>query len=66
MGTLYYEATNVNATPPLTAQIGLVTRHQYGISALIPQKSIRKKTRGIVKCWVFSEAAFDLNKFLTC
>ena len=40
-----------------TTQIWVVTRHQYGISALIPQKSLRRETSGgIPKCCLFSSA----------
>ena len=44
-----------------TAQIWIVTRHQYGISALVSQTSFRGKTSdGLAKCWLFSQA----SKFL--
>ena len=34
-----------------------VTRHQYGISTLVPQTSFGGKTSGsIAKCWLFSQA----------
>ena len=41
-----------------TNQIWLVTRHQYGISALVPQTSFRWETSGIgfTKCRLFSQA----------
>ena len=38
-----------------TTQIWVVTRHQYGISALVPQTSFRRETSGYVaKCRLFS------------
>ena len=41
-----------------TTQIWVVTRHQYGISALISQTSFREETSvGVVKCRLFSQAA---------
>ena len=37
-----------------TSQIWLVIRHQYGISALVPQASFRGETGGgVTKCWLF-------------
>ena len=34
-----------------------LTRHQYGISALVSQKSFGRETSGSVnKCWLFSQA----------
>ena len=40
-----------------TTQIWVVTRHQYGISALVPQTSFGGETNGCVaKCRLFSEA----------
>ena len=42
-------------------QIWVVTRHQYGISVLVSQTSLREETSGgIVICRLFSHA----NKFL--
>ena len=43
-----------------TMQIWVVTRHRYGISALVSQEtSFGGKTRGIVaKCLLFSQATF--------
>ena len=36
---------------------GAVTRHQYGISALVSQTSFCRETcGGIAKCWLFSQA----------
>ena len=44
-----------------TTQIWVVTRHQYGISVLVSQTSLREETSGgIVICRLFSHA----NKFL--
>ena len=45
--------------PPIrsTTQIWVVTRHQYGISALVPQTSFRGETSGGgAKCRLFSRA----------
>ena len=40
-----------------TTQIWVVTRDQYGISALVPQTSFRGKTSGgVTKCRLFSQA----------
>ena len=41
-----------------TTQIGVVTRHQYGISALVPQTSFPRgeTTDGVAKYWPFSQA----------
>ena len=40
-----------------TTQIWVVTRHQYGISALVSQTSFGGETRGsVAKCWLFSQA----------
>ena len=45
-----------------TAQIWIVTRHQYGISALVPQTSFRRETRdGVAKCRPFSQASTRLH-----
>ena len=38
----------------VTAKASTVTRHQYGISALFPQRSFRGETK--VKCRLFSQA----------
>ena len=44
-----------------TAQIWVVTRHQYGISALVSQTSFRGETSGsVAKCRLFSQT----NKML--
>ena len=41
-----------------TSQIWVVTRHQYGISALISQMSFGGETSGgIAKCWLFSQTS---------
>ena len=38
----------------------LVTRHQYGISALVSQKSFRGETSGgVAKCPLFAQATFS-------
>ena len=40
-----------------TAHIWVVTRHQYGISAVVAQTSFRGKTSGgVVQCRLFSRA----------
>ena len=40
-----------------TTQIWVVTRHQYGISALVSQTSFRGETSGsVAKCRLFSQA----------
>ena len=42
----------------VTSQIWIVSRHQYGISALISQTSFRGETSGsVVKCQLFSQAS---------
>ena len=42
-----------------TTQIWIVTRHQYGISALVPQTLFRGETSACVaKCQLFSQASF--------
>ena len=44
-----------NATRPIrsTTQVWVVTRHQYGISALVSQTSFRGETSGdVAKCWL--------------
>ena len=44
-----------------TIQIWVVTRHQYGISALVSQTSIGGKTSGsVAKCRLFSQATFHM------
>ena len=41
-----------------TTQFWVVTRHQYGISALVSQTSFGGKTSGsVAKCRVFSQAS---------
>ena len=43
-----------------TTQIWVVTRHQYGISALVSQTSFGGETSGsVTKCWLFSQASAD-------
>ena len=42
-----------------TTKIWVVTRHQYGISALVPQTLFRGETSGgIAKCQLFSQPCF--------
>ena len=39
-----------------TTQIWVVTRHQYGISALVSHTSFHGDTSGsVTKCWLFSQ-----------
>ena len=46
-----------------TTQIWVVTRHQYGISALVSQTSIREETSGgVAKCRLFRQASLMLFK----
>ena len=50
----------VNLLHPIrrTTQIRVVTRHQYGISALVSQTSFRRETSGgVANCRLFSQAA---------
>ena len=51
-----------------TAQIWVVTRHQYGISALVSQTSFGGETSGdVAKCRLFSQAkATDGRKGSCC
>ena len=47
-------------------QIGIVTRHQYGIFALVSQTSFREETiGGVAKCCLFSQATIYLYSFNT-
>ena len=40
-----------------TTQVWIVTRHQYGISALVSQTSVGGETSGrVAKCRLFSQA----------
>ena len=54
-----------------TTQIWVVTRHQYGISALVSQTSFDRETCGsVAKCRLFSQATFwlvqkEFNPFLS-
>ena len=46
-----------------TTQNWVVTRHQYGISALVSQTSFGGKTSGsVAKCRLFSQASYLLNR----
>ena len=46
-----------------TTQIWVVTRHQYGISALVPQTSFCYETSGgVAKCCLFSQAGRQPNQ----
>ena len=56
---------NSHAARPIrsTTQIWVVTRHQYGIFALVSQTSFGGETSGsIAKCCLFSQASDFLNK----
>ena len=45
-----------------TTQIWVVTRYQYGISALVSEMSFVGETSGgIAKCWLFSQAIWPLS-----
>ena len=45
--------------------IRVVTRHRYGISALLSHTSFRGETSGsVVECRLFSQAAYFYNEFL--
>ena len=45
-----------------TTQVWIVTRHQYGISALVSQTSLRgEAVGGVQKCWLFSQARVSLH-----
>ena len=55
---------NSHAARPIksTTQIWLVTRHQYGISALVSQTSFGGETSGsVAKFWLFSQANHPLS-----
>ena len=46
-----------------TTQIWVVTRNQYGISALVPQTSFGGETSGsVAKCSLFSQVSFIFNR----
>ena len=52
-----------NMTRPIrcTTQVWVVTRHQYGISALVSQTSFQGETSGgVAKCQLFSQASLFL------
>ena len=52
-GQMFWSCHKGNLLPP----IWVVTRHQYGISALISQMSFRGETSsGVAKCWLFFQA----------
>ena len=45
-----------------TTQIWVVTRHQYEISALVPQTSFRRRTAiGVAKRQLFSQSSYLVN-----
>ena len=46
-----------------TTQNWVVTRHQYGISALVSETPFGRETSGsIAKCWLFSHAIINTEK----
>ena len=48
-----------------TTQIWLVTRHQYGISAIVPRSSFGGETSGsVAKCRLFSQAICLLTELI--
>ena len=48
-----------------TTQIWIVTRHQYGISALVSQTSFGGETSSsVAKCWLFSQAICLLTELI--
>ena len=56
-----YRGGNMIQSIRSTTQIWVVTRHQYGISALVPQTSFGGETSGCVaKCRLFSQASVRL------
>ena len=62
LGSAFYWLKQISlAARPIknTTQIWVVTRHQYGISALISRTSFRGKTvvAGVAKCRLFSQAS---------
>ena len=60
LGSAFYCLKQISlAARPIksTTQIWVVTRHQCGISVLVPQTSFRKETSGgVAKCRLFSQA----------
>ena len=45
-------------------QIFVLTRHQYGISALISQTSFRGETSGgVLKCQLFTQASYAQSQY---
>ena len=62
-----YGLNEANFQPiSITIQIiRVVTRHRYGISALLSHTSFRGETSGsVVECRLFSQAAYFYNEFL--
>ena len=54
-------ATDRNLLQPIrnATKIWVVTRHQYGISAIVAQTSFRGETSGgVAKCRLFSRAIY--------
>ena len=43
----------------------VVTRHEYGVSVLVPQTSLHQETNvGVAKCQLFSNVTFKLFQFV--
>ena len=43
----------------------IVTCHEYGVSVLVPQTSLRQEASGgIAKCQLFSKVTFKLFQFV--
>ena len=58
LNQIYHAARPIRST----TQIWVVTRHQYGISALVSQTSFGGETSGsVAKCWLFSQARSALE-----
>ena len=64
--------SKLSANQTLPTQIWVMKGHQYGIFVLISQTSFcRETSRGLVKCWLFSQAVIRkggnvyMNVFLT-
>jgi len=49
----------------LEALAMVVTCHEYGVSVLVPQTSLRQETSGgVAKCQLFSKVTFKLFQFV--
>ena len=51
-----------------TTQIWVVTRHQYGVSAVVPKMICvsRKTSSGVVECWLFCQVSIELGNRGKC